>query len=636
MQVDLLEHPPPDRLTSFALGKLDPAEIDAVERHLSNCDSCCQTLPQIEADTFLQLVQDCRKPDSAQAGLMGSRKSPRSGFRKAPDLPAELAQHSRYHVQDVLGSGGMGAVYKAEHRLMHRLVALKVINPGLVASQAAVERFEREVRAAARLHHPHVVAAYDAEQAGDLHFLVMEYVDGSDLHKLLEQRGPLPAAEACEYIRQAALGLQHAMDNGMVHRDLKPQNLMVTSAGQVKVLDFGLASVASEAIASGHAASSLSAPVQGSGLTKTGSVMGTPDFMAPEQARDAHAADIRADIYSLGCTLYCLLSGKVPFPGGTTADKILRHSEKNPESLSGLRKDLPGALVEAVAKMMAKDPAARYRTPAEVAHTLVPFTNASSGPGSEVRKDKARSRRRRLMGTLAAAALLVVAGIIYVATDSSWLVVGSKANNGRPERRPQDPVTETGWVQLFNGKDHKGWMMHPSKPGNWRFEEGIMIGAVRPSYLFSERGDFRDFHLRAVLKINKGGNSGILFHCTFGHLYELPFEPKGTRTPLGYEVELASESCLGAQPPGSVFKYNPKSAFYKANAIPIDDETWLTLEILVRGNRIVTKVNDQTATDFEDPLNPYPTGHFALQVFTPGTVVQFKKIEIKELPPTSG
>ena len=160
--------------------------------------------------------------------------------------PKELADHPRYRVLGLLGAGGMGAVYKAEHRLMERPVALKVIRRGLTDDPAAAERFRREVKAAARLSHPHIVRAYDAEQAGDLHFLVMEFVEGTDLARLVAGQGPLPVARACEYARQAALGLQHAFEHGMVHRDIKPQNLMLTPDGQVKVLDFGLARFVSE------------------------------------------------------------------------------------------------------------------------------------------------------------------------------------------------------------------------------------------------------------------------------------------------------------------------------------------------------------------------------------------------------
>ena len=293
-------------------------------------------------------------------------------------LPPELLGHPRYRVVAVLGKGGMGTVYKAEHRMMKRPVALTVMADHLVADPEAVLRFRREVEAAAKLSHPNIVTAYDAEQAGECHFLVMELVDGMSLDRVLNRKGRLPVHFACEYIRQAALGLQHAHEHGMVHRDIKLQNLMLTRKGQVKILDFGLAR---------FACASTSAPA--APLTENGFLTGTPDFMSPEQTEDPHGADIRADIYSLGCTLYALLAGQLPFPGGTSLLKIVGHLTKEPTPLTDFRDDLPPELVQLVARMMAKDPARRFQTPAEVAKALLSFrkpgaTAEGSGPAADL------------------------------------------------------------------------------------------------------------------------------------------------------------------------------------------------------------------------------------------------------------
>ncbi len=435
MQANSGAHPHQNQLSDFALGKLESTEVDLVESHLASCATCCETVKQIQADTFVGLVRqakdDGREPPSsgdspraaapvvagpaeiADAATVATasrapRAEPEGAATVAPatmvpgacDQPAELANHGRYRILQLLGAGGMGSVYLAEHRLMQRTVALKVIDSKLVASKQAVERFRREVQAAARLDHPNIVRAFDAEQAGDVHFLVMEYVRGTDLHKLLAERGPLPVAEACEYIRQAAMGLQHAHENGMVHRDIKPQNLMVSrsrepsgtsstatqaekgSAGEagparlagptVKILDFGLASLTTEAALGDDSASTQQSTVdsQKSGLTQAGVLMGTPDYMAPEQSRDARTADIRSDIYSLGCTLYCLLSGQVPFPGGSALDKVIGHCERRPQPIGELRTDVPVAVVRVLDKMLAKSPADRYQTPAELVTAL--------------------------------------------------------------------------------------------------------------------------------------------------------------------------------------------------------------------------------------------------------------------------
>jgi serine/threonine protein kinase len=286
-------------------------------------------------------------------------------------LPAELLNHPRYKIGKFLGSGGMGLVYQAEHRIMDRIVALKILHHDLVRHPRVVQRFRQEVKAAARLSHPNIVAAYDADQAGDAHFLVMEFVDGVSLDRLVKKRGALEPGYACYFIRLAAKGLAHAFQAGMVHRDIKPQNLMLTRNGQVKILDFGLARLASETRA--DLAAGPGPGVRGNALTNLGDVMGTPDYMAPEQAQDASQADIRADIYSLGCTLYFLLTGQTPYSPGTARAKLLAKQTVAPQPITKWRGDLPAALVQVIEKMMARDPGQRYQTPAAVVKALAPF-----------------------------------------------------------------------------------------------------------------------------------------------------------------------------------------------------------------------------------------------------------------------
>ncbi len=357
-------HPSVQQLRTFGLGQLGTEEASVVEEHISHCEACCRTLAQVGPDTLLDLLRAARPAPDAQGAtvapteaepagnlvLAAQRESTSAESSDAPaplGLPPELVAHPRYRVLALLGAGGMGAVYKAEHRLMERVVALKVMNRALVGGAASVERFRREVRTAARLSHPNIVAAYDAEQAGDLHFLVMEYVEGTDLARVVAERGPLPIAEACDYVRQAAAGLQDAHEHGMIHRDIKPHNLMLTPQGVVKILDFGLARLAGDA---------GSQPGVG---TAQGTVLGTVDYMAPEQADDARRADIRSDIYSLGCTLYHLLSGRPPYPKGTLVQKIMAHTERPAQSLLELRPDLPPGLARVVERMMAKPPSQR-------------------------------------------------------------------------------------------------------------------------------------------------------------------------------------------------------------------------------------------------------------------------------------
>ena len=207
----------------------------------------------------------------------------------------DLGQLGEYRLVEKLGEGGMGVVYKAVHTELDRVVAVKVLPAGRLGDDESMARFHREIKAIGRLDHPHIVRAFDARRIGETHFLVMEFVEGPDWEHLVRRRGPLRVADVCELGRQAALGLQHAHEHGLIHRDIKPSNLMLTREGQVKILDLGLARIQGGAVSQA--------------LTISGQIMGTPDYIAPEQSCDSHNVDIRADLYSLGCTLYKLLAG---------------------------------------------------------------------------------------------------------------------------------------------------------------------------------------------------------------------------------------------------------------------------------------------------------------------------------------
>jgi WD40 repeat protein len=397
-------HPDRQRLAAYASGHTEEPESAEIEHHLAHCELCCEqveNLPKDPLDLLLSKAECVSQSDPpktplavpgdrlpVQAEAIKKKAGAAPSVRVGSPVPAALARHSRYRLLKRLGSGGMGVVYQAEHRLMERPVALKVIHRRWTADPGAVARFRREVRAAARLMHPNIVVAYDAEKAGDTHFLVMEFVAGTNLAAFLAEQGPLPVAEACDYIRQGALGLQHAFERGMVHRDIKPQNLMRTPEGLVKILDFGLANFINRP--------ADSPPPEG--LTEAGSVMGTPDYVAPEQARDPHAADIRADLYSLGCTLYHLLVGEVPFPARGPMQKVVAHLEQTPRPLGELRPEVSPELARIVGRLMAKDPAERYATPAEAAQALAPFAGGT-GPVSSAQLAGSRRRKTHVVTT---------------------------------------------------------------------------------------------------------------------------------------------------------------------------------------------------------------------------------------------
>ncbi len=270
-----------------------------------------------------------------------------------------------YTILDKIGSGGMGQVFKAQHRRMDRVVAIKMLPQHVMKDAASIARFEREVKAAARLEHPNIVTAYDADQADGVHFLVMQYVDGQDLSELVKQSGPLPVAQAVNCILQAAKGLEFAHGEGVVHRDIKPANLLLDKKGTVRILDMGLARLDS------GGAMAIQAE-----LTGTGAVMGTVDYMSPEQALSSHHVDARADIYSLGCTLYYLLTGKPAYDGDTITAKLLAHQNQPIPDLRTARPEVSEQLAAVFRKMVAKRMEDRYQTMGEVVADL----QARAGP----------------------------------------------------------------------------------------------------------------------------------------------------------------------------------------------------------------------------------------------------------------
>jgi serine/threonine protein kinase len=258
----------------------------------------------------------------------------------------------------------MGRVYKALHRNMNRTVALKVLAPHLVRTPKAQVLFQREVQAAAQLNHPNIVTAYDANEVRGRHYLAMEFVDGPNLEQLVRDQGPLPVGMACEIIRQVASGLQHAHEHHMVHQDIKPANVLLQPSGNlqsfvVKILDFGLARL-----------NDPEAEEIPSATTRENIVMGTPDFLSPEQGRNLQQIDIRSDLYSVGCTLYFLLTGKVPYPGGTSLEKLSRHGSEEPRSIGEYRQDMPAPVEAILKRLLAKKPEDRYQVPEALAADL--------------------------------------------------------------------------------------------------------------------------------------------------------------------------------------------------------------------------------------------------------------------------
>jgi serine/threonine protein kinase len=295
-----------------------------------------------------------------------------------------------YRILERLGAGATSNVYLCRHQAAAGRIAVKVMAVTQAKNATALKRFYREARAASALDHPNIVRVRDIDWDGETEYMVMEYVDGSSLQEIVEKSGPMDISRAAHYVKQAAAGLQYAHERNLVHRDIKPGNLLVNRKGTLKVLDMGLARFTEE---------------EGGQLTKGGEILGAPEYLAPEQALDARTVDIRADIYSLGCTMYFLLTGTPPYgEEKTLAKKLLAKEQRPPKPIREKRAEVPAELIAVVDKMMAKDPAGRYATPKDVAAALESWTKTPIPPPPEkempqlspaAREDRPTAPKRR-------------------------------------------------------------------------------------------------------------------------------------------------------------------------------------------------------------------------------------------------
>lgn len=412
------DHPSAAMLQAYLHGRLPSSEAADLDRHLETCAECGEKLGQVGNDTYSELL---RLP--ATQAFTGSIEN------LDISLPSELRSHSRYQIQDQLGRGGMGVVYRAVHRMMHRPVALKIIRPEYVSSPQAVERFRREVRAAAQLSHPNIVAAYDAEEIGGLHFLVMEYVDGKTLDAIVAKRGPLPVPIACNLTRQVALGLDHAHSRGMVHRDIKPMNLILAGKSKVKILDFGLALCRSPGNANEPG-------------TREGIMLGTMIYSAPEQRKSAGTVDARADLFSLGATLAFLLIGDHPIDYPNWPETI------------------PEGVQDILNKLMTDSPGDRFPSARAAAEALAPWcgTKTPIVEAQLVEETPPRSRRLPVILASAVAVLAVAFGIWAMTRDRSTKIA---ATDPAPTN-PVPPKTTPNWVSLLGFEPRRHIVA-----GNW-------------------------------------------------------------------------------------------------------------------------------------------------------------------------
>lgn len=690
-------HPLPERLRAFCVGTITLEEQAQIAHHLESCTQCCDLLESRDEPIFSRLLArphqphdtpaDLHRPDTQESlpaiGKLGEATVAQLVARfHPPAAPDELGRLGTYRVLSLLGQGGMGAVFLAEDPRLQRSVALKVMLPGLADQPAARERFLREARVAASLTDDHIVPIYEVDEDAGIPFIAMPRLLGCSLDERLKRGPAVTVQEILCIARGVAHGLAAAHEHGLIHRDIKPGNIWLEtdpdakSAPQVRVklLDFGLAR----------------ALVGQESLTHPGLLIGTPAFMAPEQAR-GQGADCRADLFSLGVVLYCLCTGRLPFPGTEPVQVLMSLALVEPKEPAALNQAIPAPLSALIMDLLEKEPQKRLASARLVLERLARIEQEIRAPATfgqaalKSLRQRWRARPRWLVPVGSAVLGLVLAAavglVLRVETPEGTLVLNIldpnlmvSVHDGKAtvhekstdrtfslrmrkgeihvfdragknllvtkefQMRSGERVTlevtreellaartrlveaqpwKNEWTSLFNGKDLAGWKYHPLLPGDWRVENGTLIGTGRKGWLFSDRGDLGDFHLRAEVRINQAGDSGIFFWTTFS------LNPQNDPEEW-HEVQIKEGPGLFGS--GSL---DGQGRHAPGKPAPSRADEWFVLEVLAVGNKVSTKVNGVPQSFLA--YAAARQGHLALQVYGPNTVVEFRKIEVREL-----
>ena len=518
-----------------------------------------------------------------------------------------------YAILDKIGAGGMGQVFKAEHRRMKRVVAIKMLPKAVMQDAAAAARFQREVEAASKLLHPNIVSAFDADESNGIHFLVMEYVDGQDLSALVKKNDPFTVCRAVDYILQAARGLEFAHKMGVIHRDVKPANLLLDANGTVKILDMGLARIEAD----GDTATQAE-------LTGTGAVMGTVDFMAPEQALSTKHADARADIYSLGCTLHWLVTGRPMYDGETLMAKLIAHREEPIPRLG----DVSDAVQAVFENMVAKKPDARYQTMAEVETALAAASSAArptpSGPAQQP------------LSTMPATATLARPELLT-----------KRAEGSAPTLRVASPAQETGPVS--GGSLHVGAGRSQKSAWTkgrplWRQPLALAAGVLGSSLLLLLFGVWvivrdKDGKAMAPVQIPDGGHAEIIT------------EKPDTGHDVAPQEPPAAANTVNAVPPPVKPAGDPEAVPHSDHMLPEIDpkaplpEDHLRLKLSLEDDRqgeVVLKFQGGPATKNPTPtfrilaprcsyvsMAQWPDGDYSLSFSGPGYAPRMQHVRIE-------
>ncbi|WP_157369182.1 protein kinase domain-containing protein, partial [Zavarzinella formosa] len=533
--------------------------------------------------------------------------------------PGSLGRLQHYEIEAVLGSGGCGIVLKAFDEKLHRVVAIKVMLPGLALTSPARKRFIREARASAAIRHDNVVNIHAIDD-GPIPFLVMEFIDGQTLQQRINGMGPLEIEEILRLGRQITQGLSAAHALGLIHRDIKPANIMIEASGRVKITDFGLARAADDA-----------------SVTQSGAIAGTPLYMSPEQTQ-GQPLDARSDLFSLGSVLYVMACGRPPFRAGNTMAVMKRVAEEMPRPIREIIPEVPQWLVDVIAKLHAKEPEKRYASAAEVSKALATGEQDPNQAESVNRRD---TKRRRWI--LPGLVLFILAASVYPAF---LLVKGAadKPNTTTATTAPQSmPPTirqqELPWVPLFNGKDLSGWKIASGSPENWKVEDEVLVGQSKGgsgSEIVTARNNFINYRLRVVCKAGSERYAQIMNRCdTYDKIeHQCGYYVLETPNESVYDRSRGSVSCQEREPDeNGIVEHHYLALADLANSDGVKIDEWFTVEVELHGNRIASYVNGVQVSVFEDTKERFPQGRIGLQVFEQDHVFQFRSIEICELPP---
>lgn len=641
----------------------------------------------LAGDTIKEFIPPVATPKDAEElarELVRKKKLTKFQAEEVYRGKGKLLVLGNYVLVERIGAGGMGQVFKARHRRMDRMVAVKLLPSAMTKEASAIARFEREVRAAAKINHPNIVAALDADCAHGSHFLVMELVDGRDLSVVVKSNGALAVEQAVDYIIQAGRGLVAAHAEGIVHRDIKPANLLLDKKGVVKILDMGLARFSSE---SDRAQSDL---------TSTGTIMGTIDYMAPEQALDTKTADARADIYSLGCTLFYLLTARATFEGDTIMKKLLAHREQPIPMLAMSRPEVPDDIDRVFQKMLAKKVEDRYQTMAAVVEDLeacrsgrsvaaqpgnaqsdefddggltsflqdISAAPKSTPPPKGHRKATAKPSVRKtplsadtkkyLMIGGGVAALLIMTTIIAMLRtgtgtgghepNTAKSIPQSSDNDDKKSttsaKEPTAEVTSINssesaplkFVDLFNGRDLSGWIADGALSNwTWDAKEHQLIDHGRGrGWLVSDRV-YGDFVLELEFNPEDNANSGVGLLAHYGE--QTMLELQLGRGPTWHTGGLWS------------MPNNTVHAGYLPVSIQLDTKInkWNTVQIQLRARQLTTKLNGVQVSQYDLGELAKKAGAFYSLARTQGRialqsqsgVVRFRNVRIAELSPVN-